>query len=144
MGKLTRLYARAGFGKTTLLAEWLAKLRMENEALRKPDQGDVSQFSILNAQFKVAWVSLERALMLAEPEGYVRTFVDEGAPMAALLTQIAESDSPVATYAARLLAAFPERLETGGLPMPYQPPISSLQPQCWSCHLANVSWMCCA
>jgi LuxR family maltose regulon positive regulatory protein len=28
---------------------------------------------------------LERALVLAEPEGYVRTFVDEGRPMAALL-----------------------------------------------------------
>ncbi len=32
--------------------------------------------------------SLEHALMLAEPEGYVRTFVDEGAPIAALLRQL--------------------------------------------------------
>ncbi len=31
--------------------------------------------------------SLEGALDLAEPEGYVRTFVDEGAPMAALLAE---------------------------------------------------------
>ena len=29
--------------------------------------------------------ALERALTLAEPEGYVRVFVGEGAPMAALL-----------------------------------------------------------
>ena len=29
-----------------------------------------------------ALVSLERALTLAEPEGYVRIFVDEGEPMA--------------------------------------------------------------
>ena len=28
---------------------------------------------------------LERALTLAEPEGYVRVFVDEGPPMTALL-----------------------------------------------------------
>ena len=37
----------------------------------------------------VALVPLERALTLAEPEGYVRIFVDEGAPMAALLRRAA-------------------------------------------------------
>ena len=36
-----------------------------------------------------ALVPLERALTLAEPEGYVRIFVDEGAPMAALLESAA-------------------------------------------------------
>ncbi|MEO7295260.1 MAG: LuxR C-terminal-related transcriptional regulator [Candidatus Limnocylindria bacterium] len=36
-----------------------------------------------------ALVPLGRALALAEPEGYVRTFVSEGAPMAALLTAAA-------------------------------------------------------
>ena len=36
-----------------------------------------------------ALASLEGALNLAEPEGYVRTFVDEGAPMAALLAEAA-------------------------------------------------------
>ena len=33
---------------------------------------------------------LERALMLAEPEGYVRIFVDEGPPMAVLLAKLHE------------------------------------------------------
>jgi LuxR family transcriptional regulator, maltose regulon positive regulatory protein len=34
-----------------------------------------------------AFAVLERALTLGEPEGYVRVFVDEGAPMAALLSE---------------------------------------------------------
>ena len=37
-----------------------------------------------------ALAALERSLALAEPEGYVRTFVDEGAPMAALLAKLLE------------------------------------------------------
>jgi LuxR family maltose regulon positive regulatory protein len=37
-----------------------------------------------------ALTTLGRALALAEPEGYVRIFVDEGAPMATLLAQSAE------------------------------------------------------
>ena len=36
-------------------------------------------------EIPTALVALERALTLAEPEGYVRVFVDEGQPMAALL-----------------------------------------------------------
>jgi LuxR family transcriptional regulator, maltose regulon positive regulatory protein len=36
-----------------------------------------------------ALIPLERALTLAEPEGYVRTFVDEGPPMAHLLREAA-------------------------------------------------------
>lgn len=48
-------------------------------------------------------VPLERALTLAEPEGYVRIFVDEGAAMVALLT--AAHDGTAATYVRRLLTA---------------------------------------
>jgi LuxR family maltose regulon positive regulatory protein len=70
-----------------------------------------------------AFAALERALLLAEPEGYVRTFVDQGAPMAALLTQVARGDTPVAAYAASLLDAFPmteprERLHSAHGPQP--------------------------
>jgi LuxR family maltose regulon positive regulatory protein len=35
-----------------------------------------------------ALAALEQALRLAEPEGYIRTFVDESAPMAALLLNL--------------------------------------------------------
>ena len=48
---------------------------------------------------------LSTALSLAEPEGYVRTFVDEGAPMAALLRR-ALSQTIAPGYVVRLLAAF--------------------------------------
>lgn len=51
--------------------------------------------------------ALERALYLAEPEGYVRTFVDQGEPMAGLLRR-ALSRGIAPDYAARLLAAFDE------------------------------------
>jgi LuxR family maltose regulon positive regulatory protein len=59
--------------------------------------------------------TLERALTLAEPEGYVRVFVDEGAPMAALLSEILKPrrrgsrnarQRAVSVYARRLLVAF--------------------------------------
>jgi LuxR family maltose regulon positive regulatory protein len=49
--------------------------------------------------------ALERALSLAEPEGYVRIFVDEGAPMAELLSQAAERGI-APNYVRELLSAF--------------------------------------
>jgi LuxR family transcriptional regulator, maltose regulon positive regulatory protein len=54
-----------------------------------------------------ALASLERALALAEPEGYIQVFVDEGEPMRLLLEKQAhgEGHKPI-EYAARLLAAF--------------------------------------
>ena len=51
-----------------------------------------------------ALVPLGRALTLAEPEGYVRIFVDEGAPMTTLLGAAAER-SIALTYVDRLLSA---------------------------------------
>ena len=51
-----------------------------------------------------ALASLQRALTLAEPEGYVRIFVDEGPPMAALLRAAAKLRI-TPSYVRRLLAA---------------------------------------
>ncbi len=52
-----------------------------------------------------ALAPIERALVLAEPEGYVRRFVDEGPSMAAVLrAALARRIAP--EYVARLLDAF--------------------------------------
>jgi LuxR family maltose regulon positive regulatory protein len=47
--------------------------------------------------------ALRGALTLAQPEGYVRVFVDEGPPMAALLRAVTTEGSPA--YVRRLLDA---------------------------------------
>jgi LuxR family transcriptional regulator, maltose regulon positive regulatory protein len=74
-------------------------------ALALEKQGDPSE----------ALAALERALILAQPEGYVRVFVDEGEPMAALLSELlnARRKGPrearhrmLLDYTRRLLAAF--------------------------------------
>ena len=50
-------------------------------------------------------VPLERALILAEPQGYVRLFVDEGIPMARLLSA-AKAKMIMPKYIYKLLAVF--------------------------------------
>jgi LuxR family transcriptional regulator, maltose regulon positive regulatory protein len=54
---------------------------------------------------------LRRALELAETEGYLRIFVDEGAPMADLLKRL-----PNSAYATRLLVLFPTHPAADHLP----------------------------
>jgi LuxR family maltose regulon positive regulatory protein len=56
-----------------------------------------------------ALVALERALLFAEPEGYVRTFVAEGAPMGRLLW-MAVGRGISSQYASQLLAALETEL----------------------------------
>jgi LuxR family maltose regulon positive regulatory protein len=63
------------------------------EALVSQVRGDIA----------AALATLRRALALAEPEGYVRIFVDEGPPMASLLRAVAKDGG---SYAGRLLGAF--------------------------------------
>ena len=58
------------------------------------------------SQSEDALHTLAEALTLATPQGYVRLFVDEGAPMASLLAQACEHDS-ANDYTRHLLASFP-------------------------------------
>jgi LuxR family maltose regulon positive regulatory protein len=67
------------------------------QALARQAQGDVP----------AALAALRRALTLAEPEGYVRVFVDEGPPMASLLRAVAKQGT-ARNYVRRLLAAVNE------------------------------------
>lgn len=62
-----------------------------------------------------AW--LERALGLAEPEGYIRLFVDEGAAVASILQRLTKTE-----YVRSLLAAFP----TAERPNPKPRPVGGL------------------
>ncbi len=67
------------------------------QALALQAQGIVSQ----------ALASMERALALAEPEGYIRIFVDEGEAMRLLIEkQSRNRDHPLSGYTDKLLAAF--------------------------------------
>jgi LuxR family maltose regulon positive regulatory protein len=60
-----------------------------------------------------AVTSLERALALAEPGGFIRTFVDEGPPMARVLVEAA-TRGVMPDYVAKLLAALEETTKDQG------------------------------
>jgi LuxR family maltose regulon positive regulatory protein len=66
---------------------------------------------------------LLKALILAEPEGYIRVFLDEGAPMVELLRQ-AGSRSIAPQYVSKLLSEFDRT--PGTAPTPQQPLIEPL------------------
>jgi LuxR family maltose regulon positive regulatory protein len=78
--------------------------------------GEVVEMLVLKAvahqahyQTNPALTTLIQALSLAEPEGYIRTFVDEGPPMAHLLLSLSQRPSAInRAYLNALLAAFPD------------------------------------
>ncbi len=122
-----------------LLAQYVAEhsagaladaLRLLDRLLRAAEQGDrrggilevlvVQALALQSADDQpAALAALRRALDLAEPEGYLRTFLDEGPAMAALLSAFVEQH-PSADHARRLLAAagaaVPEPVADGPLP----------------------------
>ena len=95
-------------------------------------KGSVIEILVLQAlahevqgNFPPALVSLERALTLAEPEGYVRIFVDEGLPMARLLSEAA-AHGVMPDYIGKLLAVF-EAEKQKSEDESYLPPVSPAQ-----------------
>ena len=85
--------------------------RLLAEATKGGRTGTVIEISVLQALARrgggdtgPSLGALERALSLAEPEGYVRVFVQEGQPMAALL-KLAAKRRIAPDYARRLHAA---------------------------------------
>ncbi|MEC4687867.1 MAG: LuxR C-terminal-related transcriptional regulator, partial [Nitrospirota bacterium] len=88
--------------------------RLLNAAEEGGRTGSVIEMLVLQAlaheaqsDIAPALVPLERALTLAEPEGYVRIFVDEGEPMRNLLRH-ATADGIASSYTRRLLSALDE------------------------------------
>ncbi len=80
------------------------------QALVHHTQGDIT----------AALKPLQRSLTLAEPEGYVRIFIDEGTPMARLLSEAA-ARGITPDYTSKLLAAF-EAEARKGEDRSYSPP----------------------
>jgi LuxR family maltose regulon positive regulatory protein len=112
--------------------ELLKRLRQTAEAGER--MGRVIEISMLQAlaisQIPIrgwgkdeALAALEPALELAEPEGYVRTFVDEGEPMAHLLYDAA-ARGIAPEYTGRLLAAYPDDVPA----QPKSPPDDMIEP----------------
>jgi LuxR family maltose regulon positive regulatory protein len=98
-------------------------------ALREGWQFGVVEVRVLQALAAptppAALAFLADALALAQPERYVRTFVDKGEPMAALL-QEAASQGIAPDYVAKLLAAFEAAPQERRRPEPPPPPAQPL------------------
>jgi len=86
--------------------------RLLKAAQKGKRTGSVIEILVLQAlayeaqgENSLALASLESALTLAEPEGYVRIFVDEGLPMENLLSE-AIAQGMMSDYVKKLLAVF--------------------------------------
>ncbi|QBD77106.1 hypothetical protein EPA93_14290 [Ktedonosporobacter rubrisoli] len=75
---------------------------------------------------KQALTTLGSVLALAEPEGYVRLFVDEGEVIASLLLQISTSPTASSGYIQQILAAIPAKRPALPTPPFHQPLIDPL------------------
>ena len=98
----------------SILRQWRLLERLLQAAEEGGRTGSVIEILVVQAlahhmkgDIPAALVPLERALTLAEPEGYVRIFVDEGQPMAALL-EAAVKQGIAPNYVRHLLTAFGE------------------------------------
>jgi LuxR family maltose regulon positive regulatory protein len=116
-------------GDTSLALTVLESLRQQAEAKGWQDERlrvVVLQAVALYAQRKTdkAWQVLAEALTLAKPGGFIRIFVDEGLPMANLLSEAA-ADGMIPDYMDTLLTVFQAQKRTSG-DKPYRSPAQSL------------------
>jgi LuxR family maltose regulon positive regulatory protein len=112
------LSAAEAAGRVGEMVELLALKALAHQAHYQPDQ---------------VLATLLQALKLGEPERYVRTFVDEGLPMAELLAQCIafrqaqeprrSQDDPIGVYIERLLSAFPIQQDSARLQVLEAPPV---------------------
>ena len=94
-------------GKLSQASKLLVWVLEEAEALRAERLqivGSILQSIVLQVQgeYEQAMIPFKRALVLAEPEGYLRTFIDEGIPMEELLKHSVKRGIAV-EYAGKLL-----------------------------------------
>jgi LuxR family transcriptional regulator, maltose regulon positive regulatory protein len=121
-----RVYLAQGDASAALavLEPWLQQAEStgwENERLKTMALQAVVHRA--NGEIDKAIRMLGDALILAEPEGFIRTFVDEGLPMVSLLSEVA-AHGIMTTYASKLLAAF----EVEKQKMDAQSSLPSVQP----------------
>ncbi|MBV9691125.1 MAG: hypothetical protein JO202_15615 [Ktedonobacteraceae bacterium] len=109
----TRQGARQTQPLLTQVRDLIKRLREQAESSAR--MSSVIELLILQAltlelqrEHTSALRALERALVLAEPQGYMRLFLDEGAPLVALLRR-ASAQGIAPNYLPKLLAAYSEQ-----------------------------------
>jgi LuxR family transcriptional regulator, maltose regulon positive regulatory protein len=110
-------------GKTDRAASLLERIRSAAEGSKR--YGRAREAQMLQALVHQAAgdearavEEISRVLAQAEPEGYVRLFLDEGAPMARLLFKVStRTTTDIGAYAARLLAACCQELADRPAPL---------------------------
>jgi LuxR family maltose regulon positive regulatory protein len=123
------------FELLTLARIWLAQGKTDQaasllERIRSAAEDSKRYGRVLEAQMLQALVNqaagneaqaveeLSRVLIQAEPEGYVRLFLDEGAPMAKLLCKVStRTTTELRDYAGRLLTAYYGELAKQPVPL---------------------------
>ena len=106
------------------------------------NQSESLHLSVEHAVLRALWLkargnqaeavqALSQALLLAEPQGYQRIFLEDGEQLSSLLA-MAKVDGTTAVYAQTLLAAIQEQRPTSGelspAPAPQSPPPDLLEP----------------